>query len=100
MALETRKKHMLVNPITEPSVASFAGVPRLVDLRGKRLGLVDDSKTNAKELLEDLTDLLKSKYGVADVMYHRKPSASKPADPEALARMAKECDYAIVAIGD
>ena len=100
MALETRRQYMLVDPTTQPVAASFTGAPRLRDLTGKRVGLIDDSKPNGKELLEELADLLKTRYGVADVMYHRKPSASKPADPEIISRMGKECDYAIVAIGD
>ncbi len=100
MALETRKQYTLVDPITQPMIASFTGAPRLADLRGKKVGLIDDSKPNGKEILEELADLLRSRYGVSDVMYHRKPSASKPADPEVVARMGKECDYAIVAIGD
>ena len=64
------------------------------------MGLIDDSKPNGKELLEELTELLKERFGVSDVVYHRKPSASKPADPEVVARMGREVDYAIVAIGD
>ena len=100
MALDTRKQHMLVDPVTQPIAASFTGAPRLKDLKGKRVGLIDDGKPNGKELLEELADLLKARYGVAEVTYHRKPSASKPADPEIIAQMGKECDYAIVAIGD
>ena len=100
MALDTRKQQMLVDPTTQPIAASFSGAPRLRDLRGKRVGLIDDSKPNGKELLEELAELLKSRYGVADIMYHRKPSASKPADPDAVSRMGESCDYAIVAIGD
>ena len=100
MALDTRKQYVLVDPVTQPTAASFTSAPRLVDLRGKRVGLIDDSKPNGKELLEELADLLKARFGVAEVMYHRKPSASKPADPEAVAHMGRECDYAIVAIGD
>ena len=100
MALDTRKQYLLVDPTTQPIIASFTGARRLQDLKGKRVGLIDDSKPNGKELLEELADLLKSRYGVANVMYHRKPSASKPADPEVVSQMGKECDYAIVAIGD
>ena len=100
MAIETRKQYALVDPTTQPIAASFTGAPRLKDLRGKRIALIDDSKPNGKELLEELAELLKSRYGVKDVTYHRKPSASKPADPEVIARMGKECDYGIVAIGD
>ena len=100
MALQTRQQYSLVDPTTQPIAAAFTGASRLKDLRGKRVGLIDDSKPNGKELLEELADLLKARYGVAEVMYHRKPSASKPADPEVIARMGKECDYGIVAIGD
>ena len=100
MALETRRQYTLVDPTTQPIVASFAGAPRLKDLRDKRVGLIDNSKPNGKQLLEELADLLKTRYGVKDVVYHRKPSQSRPAAPEVIARMAGECDYAIAAIGD
>ena len=100
MALSTSTQQLLVDPTTKPMVASFTGAVRLTDLRGKRLGLIDDSKPNGKELLEELAELLKGRYGVEDVFYHRKPSASKPAEPEVIAQMGRECDYVIVAIGD
>ena len=100
MALETRKRYTLVDPTTQPLVAGFHSAPRLTDLRGKRLGLIDDSKMNGKELLEELAELLRTKYEATVGMYHRKPTASKPADPKAVREMARKCDYAIVAIGD
>ena len=100
MALQTRSKHILVDPTTQPLATSFSDAPRLRDLRGKVVGLIDDSKTNAKELLEDLADLLEDRYEARVGMYHRKPTASKPADPKAIEKMAEECDYTIVAIGD
>ncbi len=100
MALDTRKQYILVDPTTQPNVPSFTGAPRLKDLRGKRLGLLDNRKPGGKELLEDLADLLRDRFGVSDVMYHRKPSQSRCADPEIIARMGRECDYALVAIGD
>ena len=98
--LETRTQHTLVDPTTQPLVSSFAGAPRLKDLKGRRVGLLDDSKPNAGELLRALADLLKEEYGVADVVYHRKPTASRPAAPEVIAQMGGECDFAIVAVGD
>ena len=100
MAIETRSRLLLVDPTTEPTVASFDGSPRLGDLAGKRVGLIDDSKVNAKELLEEVASLLGERFGVATVKYHRKPSASKPADPEVIMEFARECDYVIVGVGD
>ena len=99
MAIETDRQHLLVDPTTQPLVPDFMAAPRLHDLANKRLGLIDDSKENAKELLEEITALLGQRFGVTHVEYHRKPSASKPADPAAMAQLAATCDYVVVAIG-
>lgn len=99
MALVTRQQHLLVDPTTQPQMARFVAAPRLRDLIRKRIGLIDDSKENAQELLEELVTVLHQRFGVAEVVSHRKPSASKPASPEAIAQLAQTCDYAIVAIG-
>ena len=99
MARSANAQYLLVDPTTSPVVPSFVAAPRLSDLKNKRIGLIDDCKENAKELLDIITDVIKEKFGVESVCYHRKPSASKPADPEVISNMTNECDYAIVAIG-
>jgi hypothetical protein len=93
-------EHILVNPVTQPVVAPFDGAPRLASLAGTRLGIIDDSKRNADVLLEELADLLRTRYEITDVKWHRKPSASRPADPAAIRELAEECDSVIIAIGD
>ncbi len=98
MALATKQQHLLVDPTTQPLVPAFVSAPRLPDLAYKRLGLIDDSKENAKELLEEIEAVLRERFGVVHVEYHRKPSASKPADSAAVEAMAAACDYVIVAI--
>ena len=99
MAIDTRRQHLLVDPTTQPIVPKFEGAPRLTDLSNKRVGLIDDSKENAKELLDEITQLLRDRYGVESVNYHAKPSASKPADPQVIEAMSDDCDYVVVAIG-
>ena len=99
MVRTANAQYLLVDPTTSPVVPSFVAAPRLSDLKNKRIGLIDDSKENAKELLDIITDVIKEKFGVESVCYHRKPSASKPADPEVISNMTNECDFAIVAIG-
>ena len=94
-----RTKHLLVDPTTEPIVPGFIPAPRLDSLENKRLGLIDDAKDGAQILLEEIADVLKERYGVTSVNYHRKPSASKPVDPDVLSEMTKDCDYIVVAIG-
>ena len=92
--------HELVNPTTQAIVAPFKGAPRLLSLAGTRLGIIDDSKRNADVLLEELVEVLRTRYEIADVKWHRKPSASKPADPEAIRELVESCDSVIVAVGD
>ena len=99
MALATRQQYLLVDPTTQPLATLFHGAPRLQEMTNKRVGLIDDSKENARELLEEIVAVLRQRFGVADVVYHRKPSASKPAAPEVIQELARTCDYAIVAIG-
>ncbi len=100
MVVDIRGQLLLVDPTTQPTIAEFNGAPRLRDLTNKRVGLIDDSKVNAKELLDEVASLLDERFGVASIKYHRKPSSSKPADPSVIEEMAKECDYVIVGVGD
>ncbi len=95
-----KNEHVLVNPITEPVVAPFDGARRLPTLAGTKLGIIDDSKKNADVLLEELAELLRTRYEISDVKWHRKPSASRPADPAAIRELAEYCDSIIVGIGD
>ena len=92
-------KHILVDPTTEPIIPGFVPAARLDSLENKRLGLIDDAKDGAQALLEEIADVLRERYGVASVKYHRKPSASKPIDTDALHDMTRDCDYVVVAIG-
>jgi hypothetical protein len=95
-----KNQFVLVNPTTQAIVAPFDGAPRLPTLAGTRLGVIDDSKRNADVLLEELVELLRTRYEISDVKWHRKPSASRPADPAAIKELAESCDSVIIAIGD
>lgn len=98
--MTTANEHILVNPVTQPVVAPFNGAPRLASLAGTRLGLIDDSKRNADVLLAELAEVLRTKYEISEVKWHRKPSASKPAEPEAIRELIESCDSVVIAIGD
>ena len=41
-----------------------------------------------------------NRYEIADVKWHRKPSASRAADPAAIRELADTCDAVVIAIGD
>ena len=95
-----QKEYVLVNPTTKSIVAPFDGAPRLSSLAGTRLGVIDDSKKNADVLLEELVEILRTRYEITDVKWHRKPSASRPADPAAVRELAEHCDWVMIGIGD
>ena len=72
----------------------------LTSLAGKTVGFIDNAKPNFDVLVEDLAELLKSKYGVERVIKRRKPSASVPAKPEIIAELSTACDVVITGSGD
>lgn len=100
MTADSGNLYQLVDPTTEAMTAAFDGARRLSSLAGSRLGIIDDSKRNADVLLEELAEVLRTRYEIAEVRWHRKPSASRPADPTALKELAEHCDAVIIAVGD
>ena len=65
-----------------------------------RIAAVKDPSRRQRQLLEELAEVLRTRYEIAEVRWHRKPSASRPADPTALKELAEHCDAVIIAVGD
>jgi len=73
--------------------------PRPMDLAGKVVGLLDNTKEQADVILETIADALRSRYGVAKVVIRRKEAFSRPATEALLNEMAKEVQVAAAALG-
>jgi hypothetical protein len=71
-----------------------------VNLFGAVVGFIDNAKPNFHHLVDDLADLLTSKYGVQRTIVRRKSSASVPATPDVVAELASVCDVVITGSGD
>ena len=84
----------------QTSAAKVAGLPQFTDLRGKVLGLLDNSKPNADELAERFAELLKEKYGVAGVITRRKLTAQQGAPKQYLDELAAQADFVLSGLGD
>lgn len=69
-------------------------------LTGAVIGFIDNAKPNFNHLVDDLAELLVSRYGVAKVIKRRKSSASMPADAAVIAGLSGECDVVIAGSGD
>ena len=94
------QKLVLVSPVNQPTPTTSTFAPRLTSLHGKRVGLLDNSKTRAGRLLDAVATVLHTQYGFTDIVRHRKPSASKPVAPEVIEDLARTCDLVIVGVGD
>jgi hypothetical protein len=84
--------------VVEADMQSLA--PRVRDLAGLRLGVLDNTKWNANRLLRKTVKLLGVEAGFATVNYYRKESFSKDADPALIETIAAANDIVLTAIGD
>jgi hypothetical protein len=86
---------------TAPQATAPAVSRRVLDtLQGKVVGFIDNSKPNFNYLVDDLAELLVSRYGVASVIKHRKRAASIPAPDAVLDDVEQRCDLVITGSGD
>ncbi len=100
MSAENIQKMVLISPVNEASTTESTYAPRLTALEGKRVGLLDNSKNKANQMLDAVADILDTQYGITDVVRRRKPSASKPVAPEVIVELEELCDLVIVGVGD
>ena len=89
----------LLNPVGTREVTNTPIAPRLDGLKGRKIGLLDNTKKNADILLKEVGEILLRDHGVAEVIYRRKVGSSPAAPAEMLDEMAT-CDAVINAYGD
>lgn len=101
MATQNLPTVQLVDPTGfDPGEAPLVMAARPIDLRGGRLGLLDNSKANADKILWAIADALNDEFEFADVFYTRKHSSSLPPHPEVLADLHRNADFVIAGVGD
>ena len=88
-----------IDPTRGGGKAKLQRAPRPIDLAGKVVGLLDNTKEQGDVILETVADALRTRYGVTDVVIQRKEFFSKPAAPEIIEDMAKKVQVAIAAVG-
>jgi len=99
------KERLMANdlPFIDPTAgggkARIALAPRPMDLAGKTVGLLDNTKEQGDVILETVAAALRERFGVAKVIIRRKEHYSKPATDELIAEMAKEVQVVVAAVG-
>ena len=98
--VDTPCRVRLLDPTARPHDDEKPLAPRFPDLRGKRIGILDNTKSNADLLMKQMASLLCLHYGASDMIHRRKAHAAVGATAELLDAMASSCDLVLVGSGD
>jgi hypothetical protein len=90
----------LFDPTTAPVERAIALAPRLGNLRGLRLGLVENTKFNSDAILTRLGARLAREHGVTVSRMIRKRSPSHPVTEEAADALRRISDFVVSGVGD
>lgn len=88
------------DPTTEMKEQPINYGPRPDSLKGKRIGLVENTKYNSDKLLLKIGTILKEEYGATDSVLWRKHGASVPAHDEIIDEAKRGVDVVVAGIGD
>ena len=88
-----------IDPTAGGTRSKIPLAPRPMDLAGKVVGLLDNTKEQADVIFETVAEVLRERYGVAKVIIRRKEAFSRPATEALLNEMAKEVQVAAAALG-
>jgi hypothetical protein len=89
----------IVHPGNENIAKAATPPPRLAGLAGKRIGLLDISKPGGNFFLDRLEEILRTKYGAAEVLRARKPTYAKNAPPQIIEQL-RSMDAVVEGLAD
>ncbi len=69
-------------------------------LKGKVVGFIDNAKPNFNHLVDDLSEILMSQYGVKSVIKHGKRTPGIPAPKDVMKDLVQHADLVITGSGD
>ena len=88
-----------IDPTVKKQRARIAQAPRPMDLANRVVGLLDNTKEQGGQILEEVAAALQRDYGVARVVLRKKEYFSRPASAELLDEIAGEVDVVVSALG-
>lgn len=90
----------LYDPTSSGPERLLARAPSLASLHGKTIGILENGKLNAPEMLHAVADLFVQRNGCIIRAVYSKSNASAPAPADTLAKAASEVDFLITGLGD
>lgn len=95
-----QRYEIIFDPRGRVEARQLAPAPRVADLAGLRLGILDNTKWNASRLLRKTAVRLGDRFNFSAVNYYRKESFAKAAAPALIAQVVADNDIVLTAIGD
>jgi hypothetical protein len=92
-------KIKLVNPVFNVTKTIIQPARRPVSLDGRTLGLIDNGKTHATELLNGVAKGIATRHAITTTMV-RKPFVSLPPSDAEVETLAEQCGAILAAVGD
>jgi hypothetical protein len=88
-----------IDPTAGGGKARIALAARPMDLAGKVVGLLDNTKEQGDIILQTIGEALCERHGAGQIVIRRKEHYSKPATSAIIDDMAREVQVAIAAVG-
>ena len=89
----------VLDPRLEAEGEATRLAPALSSLRGTVLGLLDNNKVGTTRYFDHLESILRTRYGVREVIRRRKSDASRSAPAEVMGELSA-ADALVSAVGD
>jgi hypothetical protein len=90
----------LYDPTVTGPERNFKRAPNLASLDGKTIGLLENGKLNAVNMLRETAALFEQRHGCKIQPLYSKSNASAPAPSETLIAAANDVDFLITGLGD
>ena len=90
----------LYSPMSTTPKRQVFRAPPLASLDGLRIGLLENGKLNADEMLREVAELFVERHGCTIRTVASKKNASAPAPSATLTQVAQEVDFLITGLGD
>jgi hypothetical protein len=90
----------ILNPegIVRPRLVEGGLAPRLSDINGKKIGIIDDGFADSARYLHGIEQILKERYPSCETHYWEKPILSRPSPDDLIAEVCASSDAVIVGI--
>jgi hypothetical protein len=90
----------LYDPTSSGAQQTLYRAPAIAGLEGRTIGILENGKLNAPEMLREAAALFEAQHGCTIHPVYSKSNASAPAPAGVLAQAAAEVDFLITGLGD